>query len=74
MSDGSENIYFLDPEFFQETRRIQVYDSNGPQKSLNELEWIGNEIFANVYGSDRMIAFDPKTGKVSPGEGVLPAA
>ncbi|HAM98361.1 MAG TPA: glutamine cyclotransferase [Marinilabiliales bacterium] len=65
MSDGSENIYFLDPEFFQETRRIQVYDSNGPQKSLNELEWIGNEIFANVYGSDRMIAFDPKTGKIT---------
>ncbi len=65
MSDGSDNIYFLDTEFFQETRRIHVYDNNGPQGNLNELEWIGNEIYANIYGTDRIVAFEPKTGKIT---------
>jgi glutamine cyclotransferase len=64
MSDGSENIYFLDTEFIQETHRIQVYDNKGAVKMLNELEYIDGLIYANVYGSDYIVAFEEKTGKV----------
>lgn len=64
MSDGSENIYFLDTEFIQETRRIQVYDDKIPIKNLNELEYINGIIYANVYGSNKLVAFESKTGKV----------
>ncbi|PKP08369.1 MAG: hypothetical protein CVU09_16065 [Bacteroidetes bacterium HGW-Bacteroidetes-4] len=65
MSDGSEIIYFLDTEYIQEIRRIQVYDNQGPIKNLNELEYIKGEIFANVYGSDFIVAINPVTGKVT---------
>lgn len=65
MSDGSEIIYFLDTDYIQEVRRIQVYDNLGPVKNLNELEYIKDEIFANVYGSDYIVVIDPLSGKVT---------
>ncbi len=64
MSDGSENIYYLDTEFIQETHKLQVYDNKGPIKSLNELEYIGGLIYANVYGTDEIVAFESESGKV----------
>lgn len=65
MSDGSENIYFLDSEYFNELRRIQVYDNIGPVYNLNELELINGEIYANIYGTKKIVAFSPETGKVT---------
>jgi glutamine cyclotransferase len=65
MSDGSQNIYFLDTEFIQETRKIQVYDNIGTVTNLNELEYIDGLIYANIYGSDEIIVFEPETGKVT---------
>lgn len=65
MSDGSEILYFLDPEYFTEIKRIEVYDDNGPINSLNELEFINNEIWANVYTTDTILRIDPLTGKVT---------
>ena len=64
MSDGTETIYFLDAEYFQEIRKIQVYNDKGPVKNLNELEYINGEIYANIYGSDLIVAIDPEKGKV----------
>ena len=64
MSDGSQIIYFLDPIYFSETSRIEVYDNKGPVKSLNELEYVNGVIFANIYTSDEIAIIDPETGKV----------
>lgn len=64
MSDGSENIYYLDSEYFNELRRIQVYDNNGPVLNLNELELINGMVYANIYGTKRIVVFDPVSGKV----------
>lgn len=65
MSDGTTNtLYFLDPETFQPLGNIQVCDCNRPLIHLNELEYIEGEIFANIYGDDRIARIDPKTGKV----------
>lgn len=64
MSNGSEEIYFRDPESFSITRTIQVYDNTGPITNLNELEYIDGLIYANVWQTYRVVVIDPKTGKV----------
>lgn len=64
MSDGSENIYFRDPETFQEIRRIQVFNDQGPIPQLNELEYMEGKIYANVYQTNIIVSIDPETGKV----------
>jgi glutaminyl-peptide cyclotransferase len=64
MSDGSSTIYFLDPEYFTQNGSIEVFDNEGPVKKLNELEYINGLVYANVYQTEEIIAFDPITGKV----------
>lgn len=64
MSDGSNVLYFLEPQSFTEQSRIEVYDNNGPVNQLNELEWIDGKIYANIYLSERMVIIDPTTGRV----------
>jgi glutamine cyclotransferase len=64
MSDGTNKIHFLDPEYDNEIGSIEVYDNNGPVDSLNELEYINGLVYANVYQQRYIIAIDPKTGKV----------
>lgn len=64
-SDGSNLIYFLNPNTYQEEGFIEVYDSNGPVDQLNELEYIDGKIYANVYQSRRVVIIDPKTGAVT---------
>jgi glutamine cyclotransferase len=64
MSDGSQIIYFLDPEYFSEIGRIEVYDHKGPVNNLNELEYINGKVYANVWQESYIISFDPTTGKV----------
>ena len=64
MSDGTATIYFWNKETFEQTGNITVYDNNGPVVSLNELEYIEGEIYANIWGTDRIARIDPKTGEV----------
>jgi len=64
MSDGSNLLYFMDPEYFTEKSRLEVYDNQGPVHYLNELEYIDGYIWANVYMTDRIVKIDPKTGAI----------
>jgi glutamine cyclotransferase len=64
MSDGSNVLYFLEPENFSEVKRIEVYDNKGPVLQLNELEYIDGRIWANVYQTDKIVVIDPETGSV----------
>ena len=64
MSDGSNNLFFLDPETFEEVKRITVSDNGQPVEMLNELEYIKGEIYANVWMSERIVRIDPTTGQV----------
>lgn len=64
MSDGSNVIYFREPNGFSELHRIEVFDNNGPVKMLNELEYINGKIYANVYLTDRIVIINPETGVV----------
>jgi glutamine cyclotransferase len=64
-SDGSNRITVRSTENFKRESVIQVFDNNGPVIYLNELEWIENEIWANVYLSNKIVRIDPNTGKVN---------
>ncbi len=64
MSDGSEKIFYIEPEYFTVISSIDVYDQNGPVKNLNELELIDDMLYANIYTSDKVAVIDPSTGKV----------
>ena len=64
MSDGTAVITFLNPETFQVIRRINVRDGKMPVTYLNELEFIRDEIWANVFTTDLIARISPQTGKV----------
>jgi len=63
-SDGTERIYFRDPKTFQVVRTIEVYDNKNPRVFLNELEYIDNRIYANVYQTNTVLIIEPGTGRV----------
>jgi glutaminyl-peptide cyclotransferase len=64
MSDGTNILYFYDPEMFTVVSRIEVYDNEKKIDSLNELEYINGEIWANIWMSDLIARIDPISGKV----------
>ena len=64
MSDGTANLYFLNPETFEHEKQIGVHDDNSVVDRLNELEYVDGEIFANVFQTNRIARINPKTGKV----------
>jgi len=64
MSDGSANLYFIDPATLTEISRVQVVDDQGPVVRLNELEYINGEVYANIWQTDRIARIDPATGRV----------
>ena len=64
MSDGTEALRFLDPKTLKETGRVIVKDGGRPVPQLNELEIVKGEIYANVWGQDRIARISPKTGQV----------
>ena len=64
ISDGSANLYFVNPINFKISTTTQVTDNVGPVENLNELELINGYIFANVYQSDFIVKIDPASGHV----------
>jgi glutaminyl-peptide cyclotransferase len=64
MSDGTDFIYYLDPVTFKEIKKIQVCNYEGIVTNINELEYINNEIWANIWMTDKLVKIDPETGKV----------
>jgi len=65
MSDGSATLYFLDPITFSQVRRVEVRDDRGPVRFLNELEFVGGQVFANVWQSSNVLRIDPASGRVT---------
>ena len=64
MSDGSNILYFVEPESFSVISRIEVYDNRVKVTQLNELEYIKGEIWANIWQTDLIARIDPGSGKV----------
>lgn len=64
-SDGSDTLFFLDPQTFATVRRLKVTMNGRQLRNLNELEWIEGEIWANVWQTDLIVRIDPKSGAVT---------
>ena len=64
MSDGTNTLYFIDPEMFNVVSRREVYDNEKKVDQLNELEYINGEIWANIWNTDLIARIDPGSGKV----------
>ncbi len=64
MSDGSATLRWLDPETFAERGRLEVRDGAAPVGMLNELEFAGGMLYANVLPTSRIARIDPATGRV----------
>lgn len=66
LSDGSNEIRFLDPATFKVTRTIRVLDHSGqPLARLNELEFVRGEIYANIWQTPYVARIDPATGRLT---------
>ena len=64
MSDGSDRLFFRDPDTFAKTGSVRVRDGGFPVDDLNELEYVDGEVWANVWTTDRIARIDPATGRV----------
>lgn len=64
LSDGSANLYFLEPSTLKELRHVTVKDHGRAIDQLNELEYIRGEIYANIWHSNRIARISPATGQV----------
>ena len=64
MSDGTANLYFLDPETFVRVGQISVSDAGSLVTRLNELEYVKGEIYANVFLEEKIAVINPQTGNV----------
>lgn len=65
ISDGSANLYFVDPAGFKVNNTIAVTENGKPIDRLNELEFINGQIFANIYLTADIIRIDPESGHVT---------
>ena len=65
LSDGSAQLRFLDPATLHELERVTVVDGKVPVKELNELEYVGGEVLANVWHTNRIARIAPQTGRVT---------
>lgn len=64
MSDGSSRLALRDPATFELVETIDVTLDGDPVDDLNELECVGDRIWANVWYDDRIVGIDRATGAV----------
>jgi glutamine cyclotransferase len=64
MSDGSDRLYFRDPDTFELLGSVAVQDEGEPVFQLNELECVGSEVYANVWLTNFIVRIDPESGDV----------
>jgi glutamine cyclotransferase len=65
LSDGTDQIRFIDPNTNAVRRTISVRDGDRRVSQLNELEYVRGEIYANLWHYNRVARIDPKDGRVT---------
>jgi len=64
MSNGSSELSLRDPVDFSIVSTITVSDGGAEVDFLNELECVGETVYANVWGSNLIVAIDKSSGNV----------
>ena len=65
MSNGSSRLTFRDLQSFEEIVGVDVTLRGVPQMQLNELECVGDTVYANVYQRDIILRIDLASGYVT---------
>lgn len=63
-SDGSDKLYFLDPQTYKDQGHVAVHDGDRSIDQLNELEYADGKVYANVWHSSRIAVIDLASGAV----------
>lgn len=63
MSDGSASLTLRDPETFEALGRLAVRWQGRTAFRLNELEYAGGFIYANIWLEDTILKIDPANGE-----------
>ena len=63
-TDGTENIWILNPKTLEEERFVQAYTNKGKLANLNELEWVDGKIYANRYQKNGVAIINPENGAI----------
>lgn len=64
ISDGTSNLYFVNPEDFKLKSTLAVQTDKGPVDNLNELEYVDGYVYANVYLTNVIVKIDPQSGHI----------
>jgi|WetSurMetagenome_2_1015567.scaffolds.fasta_scaffold03893_8 glutaminyl-peptide cyclotransferase len=64
MSDGSSNLFFLNPITFQKMGQISVHDGNMSVTNINELEYVNGDVYANIWLQEKIAIINPNNGQV----------
>lgn len=67
-SDGTEKIWILNSQTFQEEDFIQLCTDKSVFSNTNELEWVNGKIYANTYQKDGIMIINPENGAI---EGIV---
>jgi len=67
-SDGTENIWFLNPETLVEEGHTQTVTNTSIFNNTNELEYVDGKLYANVYQKSGVMIIDAQSGAI---EGVV---
>ena len=65
MSDGTNKVRYLNPKNYEVIKTIEVTLEGEPIDNINELEYINNKIYANIWQEDIIVIIEPSSGKVS---------
>ena len=64
MSDGTDNLYFLNSTTFQRTGQVKVHDGNKNITNINSLQYINGDVYANIWQTNQIAIINPQTGQV----------
>lgn len=67
-SDGTEKIWFLNPETLIEEGHIQTVTNKSINDKVNEMEYVDGKLYANVYQRPSAMIIDAQSGAI---EGVI---
>ena len=67
-TDGTERMWFLNPETLEEESFIETYTNKRKAEKLNELEFVKGKIYANIWQKNSILIVEPSDGAI---EGVV---
>lgn len=65
MSDGTNSLFFRDPNTFEMIGSVNVTRDGSSLRQLNELECVNGWVYANVWQTKQIVKIDPASGVVA---------